>query len=153
MITGSSPVLFRVSGEKLPRIPARYTCDGSNTTLPVRWGKLPAATKEVVLFLVHLGPTGFLYDWAVAGLYPDTHGIAAGKLPAGAVVGRSSTGHAAYSICPPKGKRVAYTAFLFGLPRHVPGKTGFGALTYLENFFGQEAIAEGRLLQFTYKRV
>ena len=65
------------------------------------------------------------FAWAVTVLRPTSRGIAAGKLPAGAIPGLNSTGSRAYSLCPPKGPKEAYVVVLFALPRHLAAKPGF----------------------------
>jgi phosphatidylethanolamine-binding protein (PEBP) family uncharacterized protein len=107
-------------------IPRRYTCDGTDTSLPVRWSKVPRGTAELVLFLASLRPTPTFFNWAVAGLGPASRGISAGVLPPGAVVGRNGFGRVAYSICPPKGTvEEHYVLRLEALPRRLAVRPGF----------------------------
>ncbi len=107
-------------------IPARYTCDGTDTSLPVRWSDVPRGTAELVLFLASLRPTPTFFNWAVAGLRPTTHGIAAGALPPGAVAGRNGYGQVGYSICPPQGTvEEHYVLRLEALPRRLVAGPGF----------------------------
>jgi phosphatidylethanolamine-binding protein (PEBP) family uncharacterized protein len=117
-----------------PQISKANTCDGADTPLPVRWGKLPHGTAEVAVFVVNVLPVNgkaFL-DWAVAGLSPTLHGIPAGALPAGAVVARNSFGKVGYSICPPKGQHEIYLVRVAALPHPIPVKPGFDAQTFYE---------------------
>lgn len=101
-------VTMNVSVPGLPRSGAlrrSHTCDGRNISLPVRWSGVPAGTEELLVFIANLRPTHgrMFFDWAVAGLPATTKGLlAAGKLPAGAIVGRNGFGKVGYSICPPK---------------------------------------------------
>jgi phosphatidylethanolamine-binding protein (PEBP) family uncharacterized protein len=103
-------------------IPARYTCDGKNTTPPLEWGEVPAGTGTLVLFVVGViqEPTARTYslsvEWAVAGLNPALHKIAPGQLPPGAYVGEASDGKRRYSICPKKGQLRQYQFELYALP-------------------------------------
>ena len=89
------------------RIPKRYTCDGVDQPLPVRWRRVPTGTAELALFVVNLrsAPGKVFVDWAIAGLSPMLHGLSAGQLPRGAVVGRNSFGQVGYSVCPAKDAR------------------------------------------------
>lgn len=126
------PVLLK---HPLLGIPERYTCNGTGTSLPVRWSGVPSGTAELALFIINITPVdGKLYvDWAVAGLKPTANGIVAGRLPAGAVVGRNSLGNTSYTICPPKGKRETYIVKILALPRPLDAQPGFNASTlYLE---------------------
>jgi phosphatidylethanolamine-binding protein (PEBP) family uncharacterized protein len=115
------------SSVKLNPIPARYTCDGANVSLPITWGHLPPNTAEIVLFLFNLAPIhGKLFaSWAVSGLSPKLRGLSAGQLPAGAIVGRNGHGQTAYSVCPAKGASVRYAFLLYALPKKIPVKPGF----------------------------
>jgi phosphatidylethanolamine-binding protein (PEBP) family uncharacterized protein len=71
-------------------------------------------------------------NWAVAGLSPSLHRLAAGKLPAGAIVGRNSFGKESYSLCPGPGAGAPLVAIgVVALPHPVSVAQGFppGALT------------------------
>jgi phosphatidylethanolamine-binding protein (PEBP) family uncharacterized protein len=85
----------------------RYTCRGANVSPPVQWvGVSPQAKEILVLVRSLVGPGRFVVNWAVAGISPSATGIAEGKLPSGAIVGRNSFGRVGYSLCPAKGARV-----------------------------------------------
>jgi phosphatidylethanolamine-binding protein (PEBP) family uncharacterized protein len=111
-------------------IPARYTCDGADVSLPVRWTLIPKGTAELVMFVIKLkSPSkGTFFDWAVAGLNPTSHGVSAGALPANAVVGRNSFGQDGYSICPPRGSgEEIFILRVVALPHPLAAKPGFDA--------------------------
>jgi phosphatidylethanolamine-binding protein (PEBP) family uncharacterized protein len=84
------------------RIPKRYTCDGSDTSLPLRWTDIPPGTEEIAVFVIASRPLNGrpLFNWAVTGITPTSGGLSSGKLPSGAEVGRNSYGDVGYSICP-----------------------------------------------------
>jgi phosphatidylethanolamine-binding protein (PEBP) family uncharacterized protein len=112
------------------RIPKRYTCDGADVSLPVRWADVPSNTAELAVFVLNLQPVHgqFFFDWAVAGLSPTSHGISTGTLPRGAVVGRNSFGRVGYSICPAKGTSDEhYVVRLVALPHPLAASPGFDA--------------------------
>lgn len=116
--------------EKEHLIPSRYTCDGADVSLPVRWSGVPHGTEEVVLFVVNVRPADgkLFFDWAVAGLNPTSHGISAGTLPPGAIVGHNSFGNTGYSICPAKGPHPEhFFVKVASLPRPVAVRLGFDA--------------------------
>ena len=75
-----------------------------------------------------------VFDWAVTGLKPTSIGISAGRLPAGAIVGRNSFGHVGYSLCLPKGRREEnFVVRLIALPHVLTVKSGFDAeAVYME---------------------
>lgn len=117
-------------------IPARYTCDGSDISPPLRWGAIPARTKELVLFAVGFEPAivgkySYSVAWAVSGINPALHSLPAGQLPPGAHVGVASNGKRRYSICPPKGQRERYQFELYGLPASGAVSPHFVGLTAL----------------------
>jgi len=148
-LTVSSPAL------KKSVLSRRYTCDGADTSIPLRWKTVPHGIKELVLFVVNLKPnslgTGESYSWVVAGLQPTLKGIAAGKVPAGAVVGRNSAGQSRYSLCPAKGSGVQhYAAMLFGLSHPVATKPGFAASTLIKTMEKMALYSGG--VGFTYTR-
>jgi Raf kinase inhibitor-like YbhB/YbcL family protein len=122
------PVLLE---HPLVGIPERYTCNGANISLPVLWSGVPSGTAELALFMVNQVAVhgGLPIYWAVTGLKSMSHGIPAGKLPQGAVVGRNSDGTTGYSICPPKGKNETYIIKVFALPRPLKAQPGFDANT------------------------
>lgn len=127
-------------------VPARYTCDGANEPLPLQWEDIPAGTKELMLDVIKYSPVNgkLFFAWAVTGLRPTSRGIAAGKLPAGAIPGLNSTGSRAYSLCPPKGPKEAYVVVLFALPRHLAAKPGFDPAK-LRHEANETANYEGQL--------
>jgi phosphatidylethanolamine-binding protein (PEBP) family uncharacterized protein len=115
-------ITFRSAAIEGTSIPARYTCDGSNTSPPLEWGTVPAGTGTLVLMLVGAKVNAatrtakLSVEWAVAGLNPALHRIAAGRLPPGAFVGEATHGKHRYSICPEKGQPEQYQFELYALP-------------------------------------
>jgi phosphatidylethanolamine-binding protein (PEBP) family uncharacterized protein len=145
----SSPA-FRAGSE----IPVHYTCDGANTSPPLKWGTVPPGAAELALFI--LGNEGEpvgkprIY-WAVTGLQPTLTGVSAGKLPPGAVVGRNSLGQSRYTICPAKSQGVrSYAVALLTLPSPVSTTPGFDAGALFETLL--HSADYGGLAGFTYKR-
>ncbi len=111
-------------------IPARYTCDGADVSLPLRWGAVPLTTREVLLVLFSVTPvnqerTRQTVQWVVAGVPPSVHQLAAGKLPPGAFVGRDAAGQSRYSICPARGAHASYLMAVFASPRRLEHNAGF----------------------------
>jgi phosphatidylethanolamine-binding protein (PEBP) family uncharacterized protein len=115
-------------------IPAHYTCDGADTSPPLKWRGVPAGTVELVMIISAFNRTGpgggELISWAVAGLKPSQKGISAGKLPPGAIVGRNSFGKNGYTLCPKKGEGlVHYLWVVYGLKHPLSVQPGFDANT------------------------
>lgn len=133
-------------------LPFLYTCDGANTSLPLRWGQVPPDTREIDVFVFQTLPVSgkLVAAWALAGLKPSLRTISAGQAPTGAVVGLNHDHRAAYSLCPPKGESVNYVAMVVPLAQRIPAKSGFDA----ENLVNKAvtiANVEGRA-SFNYKR-
>jgi hypothetical protein len=108
-------------------MPRRYTCDGAGISPPLRWRNVPAGSVELLLLAIDLdGGRAGAVQWAVGGLPSSAPGIAAGSLPAGAVVGRNSAGEARWGgICGAAG-RVQHVAFLlYALNRKLGLMAGF----------------------------
>jgi phosphatidylethanolamine-binding protein (PEBP) family uncharacterized protein len=136
------------------RIRARYTCDGGDVSLQLVWSRLPAGTREVDLFVLGVASARrvssakthdtLTVQWAVAGLSPALHAIAAGHLPAGAIVGRGTGGRARYSMCPAKGRLTKYFVLLYALPRRLALRPGFQGSAALVNA-GRIALEPGLL--------
>jgi phosphatidylethanolamine-binding protein (PEBP) family uncharacterized protein len=102
-------------------IPARYTCDGQDIAPPITWGAIPSKVRELAVFAIDVTPTSAgrpadTVEWAMAGLKPTLHKVAAGELPPHAFMEEASNGKAHYSICPTKGKPRRYKFALYALP-------------------------------------
>lgn len=140
------------SSAKLNPISARYTCDGADTSLPISWSKVPPHTAEIEVFVFNFLPVGgkLFPDWAVAGLKPSLHGLAAGQLPAGAIVGRNGFGQTRYSICPAKGSTTRFAFLVYAVPHRIAVKPGFDANALREKAL--HSAEHAGLLAFSYKR-
>jgi phosphatidylethanolamine-binding protein (PEBP) family uncharacterized protein len=121
----SSPVV--AEGGQLP---ARYTCDGQDAALPLRWRGIPPGTRGLLMEIIKVGLVkGRLsFDWALTGMKPSSTGVGSGALPAGTIVGRNGFGREGYSICQPHGTSEKYVVVLFALTRKLPAKPGFDPL-------------------------
>jgi phosphatidylethanolamine-binding protein (PEBP) family uncharacterized protein len=128
-------------------VPALYTCDGRDISPPLEWGAVPADVGSLVLFVVGYTPepgsqkVGISVAWAVAGLNPALHKLAAGRLPRGTVVGLASNGERRYSICPKKGASVQYQFELYGLAPGVAVSDRFAGLPVLSLLTGRDSKA------------
>lgn len=140
------------SSVKLDPISAHFTCDGANTSPPISWSHVPSNTAEIDLFLFNLAPVhGKLFaNWAVAGLSPKLRSLSAGRLPAGAILGRNSHGQVAYSLCPAKGPAVRYAFLMYALPKKIPVSPGFNAEALREKAL--HTAESAGLLGLSYKR-
>jgi phosphatidylethanolamine-binding protein (PEBP) family uncharacterized protein len=146
---------FSISSPEFERngaIPAEYTCAGAGISPALEWGKVPAGAAELFLFVIDLnsaGP-GFGQRWIVGGIDPNSTGVAAGKLPSGAIVGTNTAGKAAYSpICPARGKSDTIEFVMYALSKRVRISPGFQPPTAEAQYgpgkyiLGQAAITYG----------
>jgi hypothetical protein len=65
------------------------------------------------------GAAGFTISvaWAMAGINPRLHGLAAGEVPAGAHVALTNDGkQVPYSVCPARGQTKSYQFALYAVP-------------------------------------
>jgi Raf kinase inhibitor-like YbhB/YbcL family protein len=85
-------------------IPRRFTCDGADTSPPLRWSGVPAAARELTLVVEDVD--AHFTHWTVLEIPPAVRAMRAGQAPAGAVETENSFGHRGYGgPCPPKGDR------------------------------------------------
>jgi phosphatidylethanolamine-binding protein (PEBP) family uncharacterized protein len=143
----SSPA-FRPGGA----MPVRYTCEGADVSPPLAWRNVPAGTAELFLLAIDLdGGNGGAIQWAVGGLSPGSHGIPAGRLPHGAVVGLNSAGEARWGgICGAKG-HVHHVAFLlYALSRRLSSRARF-SVAFARSGLKDATLAKGLTLA-TYRR-
>jgi phosphatidylethanolamine-binding protein (PEBP) family uncharacterized protein len=98
-------------------IPARYTCNGGDEILPVRWTNIPSGTQQLALFIINFKPTRnkLFFDWAITGLNPRSTGITPNTITPGVIMARNSFGRVDYSICPPPGTREHFVVRLVAL--------------------------------------
>ncbi|HEV2425200.1 MAG TPA: YbhB/YbcL family Raf kinase inhibitor-like protein [Terriglobia bacterium] len=113
-LTASS---FRANGE----IPARFSCDGDDTSPALSWTDPPAGTKTFALAMLDAdAPGGNFVHWiiydlpAAARALPE--GIAQGADAAGGHQGTNGFGKLGYNgPCPPPGSGHRYVFHLFAL--------------------------------------
>lgn len=125
------PGAFSVSSPAFERngvIPAQYTCAGAGISPPLSWQKAPAHAAELVLFVIDTSSAkshGGI-RWIVGGIDPASTGVAAGKVPAGGIVGTNTAGKATYSpICPAQGKTATIEFVMYALKKTIPLSPGF----------------------------
>jgi phosphatidylethanolamine-binding protein (PEBP) family uncharacterized protein len=151
----TSPGAFSISSSAFERngaIPAQYTCAGAGISPPLSWTKVPAHAVELVLFVIDDNSDGSSggIRWVVGGIDPSSTGVAAGKLPAGGIVGTNTAGKATYSpICPAKGKSDTIEFVMYALKKKIPLSPGFQPATAESEYgggkllLGQAAVSYG----------
>ena len=120
--TGSGPAASSAAGPATPSsvamitvrspafaagatIPVRFSCRGSNAPIPLTWTGVPTGAASVALIMDDPdAPSGTFTHWVVFNLPVTSHGIANGRIPAGAAQAQNGRGQAAYTgPCPPSG--------------------------------------------------
>jgi phosphatidylethanolamine-binding protein (PEBP) family uncharacterized protein len=139
-----------ISPARLPdeEFDRRYSCTGSDESPPVAWGPVPAGTKEIMVIERSLLLGRLETDWMIAGILPPRDHIAAGSVPAGAVVGRDSAGKIGYDLCP-KNSSAATTVVLavFALPVKLSLKPGFSPQV-LRTITGNPEVPWGSIVAY-----
>lgn len=108
-------------------IPARYTCDGEDTSPPLTWTGVPAGTRSLALIIDDPDapdpkhPRQVWVHWVVYNLPPDATGLVEGTAqPPGTKVGRNDWQRADYGgPCPPIGRH-RYFHKLYALDTVLP---------------------------------
>jgi len=97
-------------------IPAKYTCDGADTSPHLKIEGVPRGAKALALIVDDPdAPAGTWVHWVVWGIPPETGEIGENAVPAGAVQGRNDWGRNSYGgPCPPSGSH-RYFFKLFAL--------------------------------------
>jgi Raf kinase inhibitor-like YbhB/YbcL family protein len=96
-------------------IPARHTCDGAETSPPLRWSGVPAGTRSLALVVDDpdapdpAAPQRTWVHWVLYDLPPTAdglaEGVAAAGLPAGTREGSNDWRRTGYGgPCPPVGR-------------------------------------------------
>ncbi len=142
-------------------LPAEYTCDGRDVAPPLEWGSVPSKVGQLALIVVGIATNPithavkFIPEWAVVGLNPALHKLAAGEVPPGATVGLASGAKKRrYSLCPKPGTSMQYQFELYGMPSGLtasPNFTDIALLRALNEAGPTRADAHGGIL-VTYKR-
>lgn len=114
--TGPLPLSENIDNQGLMRIespafqqggniPAVYTCDGADTSPPLKISGVPENARALALIVDDPdAPAGTWVHWAVWNIPPATTVIEAGKTPAGAAQGITSFGRPGYGgPCPSSG--------------------------------------------------
>jgi Raf kinase inhibitor-like YbhB/YbcL family protein len=110
-------------------IPARFTCEGNDSSPPLDWHGVPAGTKSLVLIVDDpdapdpRAPKMTWVHWVLANLPPEVtslaEGIAHAALPAGTIEGLNDWKRTGYGgPCPPVGRH-RYFHKLYALDREL----------------------------------
>lgn len=133
------------------RIPARFTCDGDDTSPPIRWSGLPAGTQSLVLISDDPdAPVGTWDHWVIFNIPGNSNGLdegvpRVGELSDGSRQGRNSWRRLGYGgPCPPSGTHRYYFR-LFALDSALKLEAGSDKKQVQQAMQGH-ILAEGELL-------
>jgi phosphatidylethanolamine-binding protein (PEBP) family uncharacterized protein len=134
----SVTVPFRSPAVVHSALSASYTCDGKDVSPPLEWGTVPSTARELALFMLNLTPNhrgGYktTVAWAMAGINPNLHKLAAGEVPPGAHLALTNDGKPVpYSVCPGKGQSKSYQFALYAIPPSISIPAKFVGVKVLE---------------------
>jgi Raf kinase inhibitor-like YbhB/YbcL family protein len=126
-------------------IPAKFTCDGGDTSPPLQITGIPSDAKSLVLIAEDPdAPSGVFTHWLVWNIPPQTNSVAEGSAPKG-VHGTNDFGKSGYGApCPPSGAHRYYFK-VFALDRELALPPG-AKRSLLEAAMKDHVIAQGELM-------
>jgi Raf kinase inhibitor-like YbhB/YbcL family protein len=139
-------------------IPVQYTCDGNNTSPPLRWGNIPKDAQSLALVCEDPdAPSGVFVHWLIFNLWPTVSDLAEALPTTGpleknkASQGRNDFNHIGYDgPCPPPGNFHRYFFRLYALDTMLPLQAG-ATKHELARAMEGHILATGYLMG-TYKR-
>jgi Raf kinase inhibitor-like YbhB/YbcL family protein len=134
-------------------IPRKYTCDGDETSPPLKWADVPDGTKSLALLVEDPDAPGGTYThWTVYDIPATARAFEAGKVPAGSKQGENSFGDDRYGgPCPPEGAAAHRYVFQLYALRAPLGLDAGAKADDVRGAIKKQAIARGRLVG-TFKR-
>jgi len=137
-------------------IPAKYTCDGVNVSVPLRWDSVPEGTKSIALISDDPdAPMGTWVHWVLFNLPAETRELAENippdkTLPSGAKQGITDFGKTGYGgPCPPSGTH-RYFFKIYALDKELDLADGAGK-GELIRAMEEHILGQGQLIG-KYKR-
>lgn len=133
------------------RIPAKYTCQGQDVSLPLEWGQPPAGTESLALIMDDPdAPGGVFTHWVLFSIPSHSRELpeavlAQAQLPNGALQGNNDFGKIGYGgPCPPPGQPHRYRFTLYALDQPLELEAGVSKKQLLAAMEGH-ILAQGRL--------
>ena len=138
-------------------IPKKYTCDGSDVSVPLSWNNPPEGTKSFALIADDPdAPAGTWVHWVIYDLPPDAREVSEAvtrseALDNGTKQGKNDFGKVVYGgPCPPAGPPHRYFFKLYALDQVIGLKPGATKQQLVDAMKGH--ILEEAQLVGTYKR-
>jgi Raf kinase inhibitor-like YbhB/YbcL family protein len=127
-------------------IPKAHSCDGANSSPPLRWTAVPSGTREEAVVVIDLDADRFVH-WTIWGIPASVRALATGQVPAGAIQGENTFKHDRWDgPCPPKGDgphRYEFTLYALSAPLGLKAGASPGDVS---GALGSKALASGRLV-------
>ena len=133
-------------------IPPKFTCDGGDSSPPLRIAEIPSGAKTLALVVDDPdAPSGLFTHWIVWNISPQTNAIAEGSAPQG-VQGTNDFGKSGYGgPCPPSGTHRYYFK-IFALDQTLDLRSG-AKRQELDKAMSGHVIAEGQLMgRYTHSK-
>ncbi|HET6886918.1 MAG TPA: YbhB/YbcL family Raf kinase inhibitor-like protein [Candidatus Udaeobacter sp.] len=126
-------------------IPSKFTCDGGDSSPPLRIAEIPSGAKSLALVVDDPdAPSGLFTHWIVWNIPPQTNAIAEGNAPQG-VQGTNDFGKSGYGgPCPPSGTHRYYFK-IFALDRELNLASGTKR-NQLDAAMKGHVVAQGELM-------
>lgn len=126
-------------------IPPKFTCDGGDSSPPLRIAGIPSGAKTLALVVDDPdAPSGLFTHWIVWNISPQTNAIAEGSAPQGAQ-GTNDFGKSGYGgPCPPSGTHRYYFK-IFALDRELNLSSGTKR-NQLDAAMKGHVVAQGELM-------
>jgi Raf kinase inhibitor-like YbhB/YbcL family protein len=138
-------------------IPAKYSCEGSDASPPLKWTNAPANTKSFALIADDPdAPAGTWVHWVLYDLPPNTTGLPEDVAKTQFIAGNAKQGLNSWprlgygGPCPPPGKPHRYFFKLYALDTMLDLKPG-ATKKDVEAAMKGHILAEGQLMG-TYQR-
>jgi Raf kinase inhibitor-like YbhB/YbcL family protein len=116
-------------------IPAKYTCDGENTSPPLVFSDVPENAKSLVLIMDDPdAPMGTWIHWVLWNIDPKIKEIPENSMPSGAVQGKTSRQNSYGGPCPPNGiHRYFFKLFALDTTLDISSQTDANSLIKIIN--------------------
>jgi Raf kinase inhibitor-like YbhB/YbcL family protein len=126
-------------------IPPKFTCDGGDSSPPLRIAEIPSGAKTLALVVDDPdAPSGLFTHWIVWNISPRTNAIAERSAPQG-VQGTNDFGRSGYGgPCPPSGTHRYYFK-IFALDRELSLASGTKR-NQLDAAMKGHVVAQGQLM-------
>ena len=133
-------------------IPAKYTCQGGDTSPPLEVSGVPQNARALALIVDDPdAPRGDWVHWVVFGIPAQTSAISEGSAPAGSTQGKNDFGKMSWGgPCPPPGGPHRYFFRVYALDSELDLRAGATKQQLLDAMRGH-VLGEAELMG-TYER-